>query len=90
MPFYGIPSVPQDFANLHADVLGHYALNDDWLTRGDIDDVRATIERNSHGTVQFHFYEAGHAFLNDENLLGTYNEDAADTAWRRTVEFLHS
>jgi carboxymethylenebutenolidase len=40
--------------------------------------------------VQVHFYDAGHAFFNDENLIGTSNEDAAKLAWSRTVEFLRS
>ncbi len=34
-------------------------------------------------------YPAGHAFLNDENLLGTYNPDLAKAAWADTVAFLH-
>ena len=40
--------------------------------------------------VQVHFYDAGRTFFNDENLIGTYNEDAAKLAWSRTVEFLRS
>ena len=40
--------------------------------------------------VQVYFYNAGHAFFNDENLLGTYNEEAAKLAWGRTLEFLRS
>ena len=39
-------------------------------------------------TPQFLFYPAGHAFLNDENLLGTYDPEQATLAWSRTVEFL--
>ncbi|MGO9488931.1 MAG: dienelactone hydrolase family protein, partial [Solirubrobacteraceae bacterium] len=40
--------------------------------------------------VQVFFYPAGHAFFNDTNLIGTYDADAAKTAWHRTLEFLHS
>jgi len=40
--------------------------------------------------VEVYFYPAGHAFFNDENLIGTYDEDAAKTAWNRTLEFLRS
>lgn len=35
-----------------------------------------------------HFYDAGHAFFNDQNLLGTYNAELAQLAWSRTVDFL--
>ena len=32
-----------------------------------------------------YFYNAGHAFFNDQNHLGTYNEELARLAWNRTV-----
>jgi carboxymethylenebutenolidase len=38
--------------------------------------------------VTFHFYEAGHAFHNDENTMGTYSPDDAQLAWTRTLAFL--
>ena len=41
-------------------------------------------------TPQFHFYPSGHAFFNDENLLGTHDPEQAKLAWSRTVEFLRS
>ncbi|GAB08829.1 putative carboxymethylenebutenolidase [Gordonia araii NBRC 100433] len=88
VPFYGLPSVPQDYRNLKARVLGHYAETDEWLDRADIDAVAEQIARESGQEVTFHFYPAGHAFLNDENLLGTYDAEQADLAWRRTIEFL--
>ncbi|MBA2766848.1 MAG: dienelactone hydrolase family protein, partial [Solirubrobacterales bacterium] len=39
--------------------------------------------------VEFEFYEgAGHAFFNDTNRLGTYDEAAALRSWHRTGDFL--
>ena len=35
-------------------------------------------------------YPAGHAFLNEENLLGTFDEEQANMAWDRTVAFLRA
>ena len=32
----------------------------------------------------------GHAFANEENRLGTYDEEAARQAWVRTLEFLRA
>jgi len=46
------------------------------------------IQQESGVTPQFHFYPAGHAFFNDENLIGTYDPEQAKLAWTRTVEFL--
>ena len=47
------------------------------------------IRERVRAPVQFHYYDAGHAFHNDTDALGTYSPDDARTAWRRTVEFLH-
>jgi carboxymethylenebutenolidase len=35
-------------------------------------------------------YPAGHAFLNEEDLLGTYDAEQAKIAWDRTVAFLRA
>ena len=41
--------------------------------------------------VAFHLYPGcGHAFANEDNALGTYDEDAARQAWVRTLEFLRA
>jgi carboxymethylenebutenolidase len=37
----------------------------------------------------FEYYEgAGHAFANDHNRLGTYDQGQAAKAWEKTVSFL--
>jgi carboxymethylenebutenolidase len=41
--------------------------------------------------TEFEFYEgAGHAFFNDLDRLGTYDKDAAERSWQRTIAFLRS
>ena len=35
-----------------------------------------------------HYDGAGHAFFNDTNRLGTYDPEAAELSWERTVSFL--
>ncbi|WP_308282798.1 dienelactone hydrolase family protein [Pseudonocardia nigra] len=91
VPFYGVLKEDfPDFAGLTAPVLGHFGEQD---TMADPDSVRALAERieaESGVTPQFHQYPAGHAFFNDENLLGTYDKEQADLAWRRTLEFLRA
>jgi carboxymethylenebutenolidase len=45
--------------------------------------------RDAAPSGEFHLYPAGHAFLNDENLIGTYDPECAAQAWDRAVAFLH-
>jgi carboxymethylenebutenolidase len=90
VPFYGVgPAAQQaDFSNLSAAVQGHYGLKDDFYP---VDQAKAQEEKirsESGAPVMFHYYDAAHAFHNDENPLGTYSEQDAKLAWSRTVDFL--
>ena len=91
VPYYGVgPAVPESYEGLTAAVQGHYGLRDDFYPA---DDARAQAEQIKAATgaeVEFHFYDAGHAFHNDTNKLGTYSPDDARKAWSRTVEFLRA
>jgi len=85
--FYG--TYPVDFSKAQASYLGHYAPDDEWETPAD---VRATEEkiRGAGREVTFHFYpETKHWFF-EENRPMEYKRDAADLAWKRTLEFLDS
>ena len=90
VPFYGVLQGAPDFSGMTADVLGHYGEQDTFVPADDARSLAATIERESSGTVDFRFYPAGHAFYNDENLLGTHDPVSGDAAWRATVAFLHA
>ena len=46
------------------------------------------IERETGRAPRIHLYDAGHAFVNDENLKGTFDPETAALAWSRAVEFL--
>jgi carboxymethylenebutenolidase len=89
VPFYGLPSDAPDFSGLTASVLGNYAENDAFIPVEAVHQVAAAITAATGTAPDFVFYPAGHAFLNDENLLGTYDAEQAKLAWDRTVEFLH-
>ena len=90
VPFYSVGPKPGPFDDLEAEVLGHYGENDDFLPAEDARALADRISEESGRPVEFLFYPAGHAFFNDENLLGTYDEEAARTAWTRTLEFLRT
>ena len=46
--------------------------------------------KDAGADVEFHYYDAGHAFANEDDPIGSYDEDAARTAWVRTLEFLRA
>ncbi len=89
VPFYGVgPAVPESFAGLTAAVQGHYAVEDAFYP---VEQARAQeqqIRDETSAEVEFFYYPAGHAFHNDQDLMGTYDADSAKLAWERTVSFL--
>jgi carboxymethylenebutenolidase len=91
VPYYGVgPAVPQTYEGLRAAVQGHYGERDDFYPASDARAQAEQIRRESGAEVEFHFYDAAHAFHNDTNKLGTYSPEDARTAWSRTVEFLRA
>jgi carboxymethylenebutenolidase len=91
VPFYGVLKEEfPDFAGLTAPVLGHFGEQDAVADPASVRALAQRIEAESGVAPQFHQYPAGHAFLNDENTLGTYDEEQADLAWSRTLEFLRA
>ncbi len=91
VPFYGVgPAVPSAYAGVRAAVQGHYGERDDFYP---VDQTRAQeqqIRDESGAEVEFFTYPAGHAFHNDEDKLGTYDEESATLAWQRAVDFLRA
>ena len=86
--FYPVGATPEDYAGLQAPVMAHFGEKDAFIP---LDNSRDLVEKIKAGTGQepeIHVYPAGHAFLNDENLLGTYDPGQAKLAWDRTVAFL--
>jgi carboxymethylenebutenolidase len=86
--YYVLPHGKPDFSRIHAPVLSHFAGADQFIS---LEESKALEQemRAAGVDVRSHTYEgAGHAFVNDLNRLGTYDREAADLAWERTVEFL--
>jgi carboxymethylenebutenolidase len=91
VPFYGVgPAVPEQYAGVTAAVLGHYGEKDDFYPADQARAQEQQIRSESGADVTFHYYPAGHAFHNDTNALGTYDEASATLAWSRTVDFLRA
>lgn len=89
VPFYGVgQGVPEDYSGVKAAIQGHYAMHDQSYP---VDSARAQEQqiRDESGTdVTFYYYDANHAFHNDQNPAGNYSPQDAELAWERSVKFL--
>jgi carboxymethylenebutenolidase len=84
--YYGSQPKPDQVASIKAPLLLHYAGLDERINAGIVDFEKALKDNGKF--YELHMYEgANHAFNNDTNVA-RYNKDAAELAWRRTVEFL--
>ena len=89
VPFYGLPRDESTVPRIRAAVQGHFGLEDRGIPVERVRSVFAALdERPGQASAELHLYPAGHAFLNDENLIGTYDPECAVQAWSRAVRFL--
>jgi carboxymethylenebutenolidase len=88
--YYVNPHGKPDFTKIRGPVLGHFGTADEFIPL----DASKALEselREAGVDVTFYYYDgAGHAFFNDTDRLGTYDENAARLSWERTVSFLRS
>lgn len=84
-PYYGGQPKAEDVPKIKAPLLLHYAGNDERINAG-IPAFEAAL-KEAKVEYQLYMYEgAAHAFNNDSNPE-RYNKEAADLAWKRTIEF---
>jgi carboxymethylenebutenolidase len=86
--WYGAPPPEAgDPSKIRIPLQGHWALHDDFFKIQDVDKMESKLKA---GNVEYEFfrYDAKHAFGNPRGL-GNYNREAAELAWRRTVEFFN-
>ena len=89
VPFYGVgQGVPQSYAGVRAKIQGHYANQDSSYPVAQAHAQEEQIRAESGTEVRFFYYDAPHAFHNDENPAGNYRPEAAAVAWGRAVDFL--
>ena len=88
--YYVMPHGKPDFSNIKGPVLGHFGTADEFIPTDDAKQLESEL-RDAGVDTNFHYYEgAGHAFFNDTNRLGTYDEGDAELSWERTVNFLRA
>jgi carboxymethylenebutenolidase len=86
--YYVMPHGKPDFSKIGGPLLGHFGTADDFIPVETAKELEEEL-RGAGVRVSFQFYEnAGHAFFNDTNRLGTYDGEAAELAWERTLSFL--
>ncbi len=83
--FYGTGA--DDFSNSKADYLGHFAENDPYEPKPNVDSLEETLKRAGR-PVTFHIYGGtGHWFF-EPDRTNAYHQAAASLAWDRTLAFL--
>ena len=88
VPFYPVgPDLP-DLSGISAAVQIHVGADDAFMPLDAARGLADKVAGDAKVTPEFHEYPAGHAFLNDENLLGTFDAEQARVAWDRAVAFL--
>jgi carboxymethylenebutenolidase len=86
VPFYGIPGPTTDYSHVTAPIQGHFAKKDEYIKVDNAIALKAKLEKAGK-KIELHFYDAGHAFVNDTRPEA-YNAEAAKLAWGRAVAFL--
>ena len=85
--YYGQVDPDHDFADMRAHILGHFGEEDRSITVDTVNEFRANLE-TANGEHEVYLYpNAGHGFANEDNS-DAYNEEPAELAWQRTIEFL--
>jgi len=83
--FYGTGG--GDFSNSRAAYLGHFAENDEFEPKSNVDDLEESLGRAGRPVTFYHYSGTGHWFFEPDRSQA-YNQAAASLAWDRTLAFL--
>ncbi|MEW6670289.1 MAG: dienelactone hydrolase family protein [Thermodesulfobacteriota bacterium] len=87
VPYYGRQPAAEDVPKIKSPLLLHYAGLDEGINKG-IPEYEAALKKAGVDYKLYMYEGAKHAFNNDTNAE-RYNKEAAELAWKRTVEFLN-
>jgi carboxymethylenebutenolidase len=85
VPFYGAQPKAEDVPRIKAPLLIHYAEHDDRINAG-VAPYEAALKANHVRYQMFTYPGTQHGFNND--TTPRYDKDAAQLAWKRTIDFL--
>ncbi len=86
VPFYGRQPAAEDVPKIKASLLLQYAGLDERINKG-IPAFEAALKEASVDYKIYMYEGAAHAFFNDTS--SRYNKEAAQLAWKRTIEFFN-
>jgi carboxymethylenebutenolidase len=84
VPFYGSQPAAEDVPKIHAPLLLHYAALDTRITDG-WPAYEAALKANGKEYKAYIYPNVNHGFHN--NTTPRYDKDAAELAWKRTIDF---
>jgi carboxymethylenebutenolidase len=91
--WYGFPPLEYiDASKIKSPLMGHYAIEDVPFPIAKVDELEKKLN-DARVKFEFHRYQAKHAFANEtanskKLPIIEYNPQAAELAWKRTMEFL--
>ncbi|HET8579943.1 MAG TPA: dienelactone hydrolase family protein [Nitrospiraceae bacterium] len=83
--FYG--TGPADHSSSRAAYLGHFAENDEFEPKSNVDELEESLRRAGRPVTFYRYGGTGHWFFEPDRLQA-YNQAAATLAWDRTLAFL--
>ena len=86
--YYVLPHGKPDFSGIKAPVLSHFAGADEFISLEESEGLQSEMRAAGVQATSHTYDGVGHAFFNDTNRLGTYDRDAAELSWERTLKFL--
>ena len=86
VPYYGAQPKAEDVGKVKAEMMLHYAGEDERINAG-IPAYKEALEKNGVRHQIFMYEGAQHAFNNDTSAA-RYDKKSADLAWSRTIPFL--
>lgn len=85
--FYGTGG--GDWINSRAAYLGHFAENDPYEPKSNVDELEEELRRAGRPVTFYHYPGTGHWFF-ESDRTDAYNPAAASLAWERTRAFLRN
>ena len=83
--FYG--TGVDDFSSSRAAYLGHFAENDEYEPKANVDGLEEALKRADRPATIYRYSGTGHWFFEPDRTQA-YNQAAASLAWDRTLAFL--
>ncbi len=86
--YYGFFNPEDDLAKMRAQIIGHFAERDRAITIDNVKEFQARLKTLSGDHEIYIYPNTSHGFASRKGSNPEYNEQAADLAWQRTLEFL--